>query len=164
MRFRWLWALGLFFTLAGCDQATKRLAETELQSAPVAVIDGFFELTYVENRDVGFSLLRSIDSDDARRIVIVCFALVALSVMAVLLVRSKERPLGFVIALAFLMAGAAGNVLDRFTRGYVVDFFHVYYRDFDYPVFNVADICVLAGAILLAWKGGRAPTAPRATG
>lgn len=157
MRFRWLWALGLFFSLAGCDQATKRIAETELQDAAVPLVDGFFELTYVENRDVGFSLLRSIESDDTRRAVIVCFGLGAIALMGFLVARGKDKPWGFVVGLSLIAAGAAGNLLDRLTRGYVVDFFHVYFRDLDYPVFNVADIAVLAGAIVLAWKGGRAP-------
>jgi signal peptidase II len=157
MRFRWLWALGLFFSLAGCDQATKRIAETELREAAVPLVDGFFELTYVENRDVGFSLLRSIESDDARRTVIVCFGIGALALMGFLIARAKDKPWGFVVGLSLIAAGAAGNLVDRLTRGYVVDFFHVYFQDLDYPVFNVADIAVLAGAIVLAWKGGRAP-------
>jgi signal peptidase II len=163
MRFRWLWALGLFFTLAGCDQATKRLAETELREGAVPVVDGVFELTYVENRDVGFSLLRSIESDATRRFVIMGFGLVALVVIGTLIARAKDRPWGFVVGLSLIAAGAAGNLIDRFTRGYVVDFFHLYFRDFDYPVFNVADIAVLAGAIVFAWKGGRAPPTRAAT-
>jgi signal peptidase II len=50
-----------------------------------------------------------------------------------------------------MLAGAAGNLLDRIFRGYVIDFIHVRY----WPVFNVADICITAGVILFLWKGLR---------
>ena len=72
-------------------------------------------------------------------------AVVALVILVVLIRRTVRHPFG-VISLAVLLAGAIGNLIDRIRLGYVVDMFEVLFMD--YPIFNVADICVVCGGIV----------------
>lgn len=72
-------------------------------------------------------------------------AVVALVILVVLIRRTVRHPFG-VISLAVLLAGAIGNLIDRVRLGYVVDMFEVLFMD--YPIFNVADICVVCGGIV----------------
>jgi signal peptidase II len=156
LRSRIAFALALVISLAGCDQATKRIAETSLRGAPpISLISGVLDLTYTENRDVGFSLLRAIEGDDVRRAVIVTFGLFALVAIAIAIVRWRERSLTGIAGLSLIAAGALGNLIDRFARGYVVDFVHLHH----YPVFNVADVSIALGVALLflASRGARDP-------
>jgi signal peptidase II len=135
--------------LVGCDHGTKLLAEHELRGqAPVAVVDRLVQLDYTENRDIGFSLLRTVPEDV--RLPLVLFAtsamVIALGVLAVRRRRAVER-----IALGVVLAGALGNFLDRVVRGYVIDFVRVPH----WPVFNVADVWIAIGVGLLLWFGWR---------
>jgi signal peptidase II len=113
------------------------------------------DLRYVENRDIAFNLLAAVPPA-VRAPLLVAFGAAALVALAVLLIRSRaatsER-----LALALLLAGAAGNYLDRVARGYVVDFIHVPH----WPVFNVADALVVAGVALLGLSRLRARGAAR---
>lgn len=160
LRSRVALALSLVITLAGCDQATKRIAETALRgAAPITLIAGVLDLSYTENRDVGFSLLRAIEGDEVRRAVIVAFGALALFVIAIAIVRWRERSLTGIAGLSLIAAGALGNLIDRLARGYVVDFVHVHH----YPVFNVADVSIAAGValIFLASRGAGDPATDR---
>lgn len=137
----------LLVTLVGCDQATKELAVSHLRQAPdVPLVAGVLDLSYTENRDVGFSLLRFIESDAVRRGVIVALASGVLLVVGVFLVRRRRKLNALTgAALGLLAAGAVGNLLDRVVRGHVIDFVHLH----GWPVFNVADICITVGAVSL---------------
>jgi signal peptidase II len=53
------------------------------------------------------------------------------------------------LAYALVLAGAIGNLVDRLVYGYVIDFLHVYYQQWDFPVFNIADVAISMGAALL---------------
>ena len=67
------------------------------------------------------------------------------------------------VALVLILAGAVGNMLDRLRLGHVVDFLHFQVSNFDFPVFNVADSCVVIGASLLllgSFLGGREASPP----
>jgi signal peptidase II len=153
---RLLLPLALLASLVGCDQATKELAVSHLRAEPpVELISGVLDLRYTENRDVGFSLLRFIEDDGVRRGVILAVAATVLLFLGVFLVRKRaELPPVMLGALSLLAAGAAGNLLDRLLRGHVVDLIHLHH----WPVFNVADVCIVAGAILLVFSR-RAPAA-----
>jgi signal peptidase II len=103
------------------------------------------DLQYVENRDVAFNALRWVPENVRAPALLIVGALGVLAIAALLLRRRPQRPLVRVALLAIL-AGALGNYADRLFRGYVVDFVHVPH----WPVFNVADAYVTAGAALLA--------------
>ena len=127
------------------DQYTKYLAVTHLKDGPAFVlIDNVFELNYLENRGAAFGLLQN------RQICFVCVAILIFAFFLYCYVRIPKtgRYLPLRLCGIFIVAGAAGNLIDRIRLGYVVDFF--YFRLIDFPVFNVADIYVTVSfAVLL---------------
>jgi signal peptidase II len=132
------------------DQSTKAWAVRRLRlGEDISVIPGFLNLAYAQNTGVAFSMLD--DHGDTGRWGLSIVAMVA----AVLVIyffwrtpRTDDRILG---ALAMLLAGIAGNVVDRLRLGFVVDFIDVQFGQWHYPTFNVADaaICVGAGLLIL---------------
>jgi signal peptidase II len=138
--------------LVGCDHATKHLALQHLRGrAAVKMISGVFDLTYVENRDTAFSALRRIPSP-VRQPLMKILGLLAIGVYAFLWYRRRREASRLEhVAFAVLLAGAIGNIADRFLRGYVIDFLHLRY----WPVFNVADVCLVLGGLgvaLVFWR------------
>lgn len=127
------------------DQYTKYLAVTHLKDDPAFVlIDNVFELNYLENRGAAFGLLQN------RQIFFVCVAILIFAFIFYCYVRIPKTGQYLPLRLCgiFIVAGAAGNLIDRIRLGYVVDFF--YFRLIDFPVFNVADIYVTVSfAVLL---------------
>ena len=127
------------------DQYTKYLAVTHLKDGPAFVlIDNVFELNYLENRGAAFGLLQN------RQIFFVCVAILIFDFILYCYVQIPKtgRYLPLRLCGIFIVAGAAGNLIDRIRLGYVVDFF--YFRLIDFPVFNVADIYVTVSfAVLL---------------
>lgn len=132
--------------LVGCDHVTKLAARSELQDgAPRNVLSSVLRLQYVEHRDVAFDLLRLVP-ERPRAIVLAVLGAVAIVALAAVLMRgggSRVARAGFLLTLA----GALGNYTDRLVRGFVVDFIRLPY----WPVFNVADMLVVAGVALLCW-------------
>ena len=136
----------LVVALVGCDHATKVVAKITLEgSAPRAIIPGVLDLVYTENRDTAFSVTHAF-AGPSKGPLILMMALLAIAAIAVAWWK-RRRVAGLVEHTAFVLVvgGAIGNVLDRLQRGYVVDFIHVQY----WPVFNVADIAICAGAVLV---------------
>ena len=149
--------------LAGCDHATKRAASVFLaELPPVRVVPGVFDLRYAENHDMAFSLLRGWTHPD-KALLLALLPSAMLLFVALLWWRRRSAPLVEQTGYALIVGGAVGNVIDRVARGYVVDFFHIRY----WPVFNVADVALVAGMALLVlsarWErsGGRPSTAMR---
>lgn len=130
--------------LIALDQWTKVLAYDKLRiDGPFVIWDGVFELLYSENRGAAFGILQGQKW---------FFLLVAAAVVIVILIflnkmpnEKKMLPLFFCSVL--LASGAIGNVIDRITRGFVVDF--LYFKLIDFPIFNVADCYVVVAAGLL---------------
>lgn len=126
-----------FLAAIGLDQWTKLLAVDHLRDKPAMVLwDGVFELLYIENRGAAFGMLQG------KLLFFLLIAVVVLTgaVFAVVRMPATRKYLPLHLIAMFLSAGAVGNMIDRFTRGYVVDFF--YFKLIDFPVFNVADIYV----------------------
>lgn len=140
----------LFFLAIGTvllvvlDQVTKRAASVYLKAkGPFPLIEGVFELCYLENRGSAFGLLQG------KRLFFIVMAGIVLFIVPYIYCKipivPRFRPLRL-LAVLFL-SGAVGNAIDRVIRGYVVDFF--YFSLIDFPVFNVADIYVTVSAFLL---------------
>lgn len=142
--------------LVGCDHATKHIAQTELRGhEPVPLLGNVLSLRYTENRDVGFGLLRAVPQAVRRPLILVGGA-VGVGFLGLLWWRRRRASLLEHAAYATFVGGALGNLTDRLARGYVIDFVHLRH----WPVFNVADVCLVAGAALL-WIASRAHEAPR---
>ncbi len=141
-----LWAVILILL----DQWTKHLAVTHLKGQPALVlIDGVFELLYSENRGAAFSILQGRQGF----LFLITLAVLAFVVYALIKMPVTKRYLPLTICLNLLLAGAVGNMIDRVTNGFVVDF--LYFSLIDFPIFNVADIYVTTAAaaffILMLW-------------
>jgi len=132
--------------LVGCDHATKGIAKGELDGGSVReLIRGVIDLRYVENTDVAFNLLRWVP-ESIRAPGLLLFGAIALLTLGLLLFYGRGQPRMLRWALVLVTAGAIGNYADRVARGYVVDFVHLHH----WPVFNVADVYITVGYVLLA--------------
>ncbi len=132
----------LVTSLIFLDQLTKFLASKFLQlNRPVDLIKNCLSLSLVHNRGAAFGIFK----DQLAVFVII-------SVLAIALISSylkdKKRSLFSSISLSLILAGSAGNLIDRLRFGFVIDFldFHIW------PVFNLADSAITIGAILLSWE------------
>lgn len=123
------------------DQAVKYYTVTHLALYGTApLIPGFIELLYIQNTGGGFSILEG----HTWALTVITAALMA--AIAVLLVkRTFSHPLGM-WTLTVILGGGLGNLIDRIRLGYVVDMFN--FQFMNYPVFNVADICIVGGCVL----------------
>jgi signal peptidase II len=131
------------------DRWTKRLVAARIGLyAHVQVIPRFFRLTHTENTGAAFSLFA--DSPAHWKTgVLIGFSAVAIVIVAGLLWK-QSRPLSLTgIALSLILGGAAGNLWDRVVSGRVVDFLLFYFKQYQWPVFNLADSAIVIGAGLL---------------
>lgn len=133
--------------LVALDQITKWFVLKMLVPVgSVTIIDGFFNLTYVENRGAAFGFLSG-----AKWL----FVLIALIVLIAgcfyykKIAMDKDK-LWLKVSMVMIASGAVGNVIDRLLRGYVVDFLDFIIFGYNFPVFNVADILVVLGTMLFA--------------
>jgi signal peptidase II len=136
-----LWVI-FIISLIGLDQWSKWYIMTnKVTFGNLEVIKDFFYLTYLENRGAAFGMLQNF------RWAFIVMTTVALVFMIWYFLKNKHVVLRF--GLAFLIAGAVGNFIDRLFRGYVVDFFHFYPFGYDFAIFNVADVCVNVSVVFL---------------
>lgn len=110
------------------------------------IIPGFFSLTYIRNKGAAFGIL----ADSSLRIpfFIAVSALAILGILWFLRQRDDTQRVGN-LALALIFSGAVGNLIDRVRLGEVIDFIDVYWRQYHWPAFNVADSAIFVGVALL---------------
>ncbi len=132
------------------DQLTKLWALGALSPArPLAVVPGLVDLTLVFNTGVAFGLFSRLPPE--WRWLVTLFSLAALVLLCSVALRVVPEGGGAGrLALGLVFGGAAGNLLDRWRVGAVVDFIDVHWRDYHWPAFNVADSAITVGVVLLA--------------
>jgi len=140
-----LW-LGLAAVVLLADQFTKILILGHYQLGDSTVVTGFFNVVRVHNAGAAFSFLS--DASGWQRWLFVGIGAVAM-VLIVWMLRSNPTQRLFSAALALILGGAMGNVLDRLLYGYVVDFIDVHWASWHFPAFNVADSAITLGAAAL---------------
>lgn len=141
---RWL---SLSTVIIVVDLLTKFYASTNLEYAvPVPVIDGFFNFTLLHNTGAAFSFLAT-ESGWQRWF----FVILATGVSAALVVwlRGLREEPWVACSVALILGGAIGNLYDRMTLGYVVDFLHFYWNNYHFPAFNIADTAISIGAAMM---------------
>jgi signal peptidase II len=141
-----LWIVAVIVVL---DQATKALVKAKLPlHESMTVIPGFFDLTHVRNTGAAFGMLDNTNFA-YKPAVMVIVALIALGAVAsyALTLPATQRIARF--GLALILGGAVGNLIDRATAGYVVDFVDVYWRGVHFWAFNVADSAITVGVVLM---------------
>jgi signal peptidase II len=134
--------------LGAADQASKVWAVRNLPLFEFReVVHGFFGLVHVRNTGVAFSLLSNLDPRWVHPLLILATVLAMGAVLAYIafLPCRGAAPVG----LGLILGGAIGNLIDRARLGYVVDFLDLYWRNHHWPTFNVADIGITVGVVLL---------------
>ncbi|HUO13356.1 MAG TPA: signal peptidase II [Verrucomicrobiae bacterium] len=134
------------------DRWTKHLVATRIRLySHIQVIPGFFRLTHTENTGAAFSLFADSPSH-WKTTLLIAFSAIAMVVVAILLWK-QSRPFTMTgIALSLILGGAVGNLWDRVASGRVVDFLLFYIKQYQYPVFNLADSSIVVGACLLVFE------------
>ncbi len=122
------------------DQTTKAAAREVLEESSMELIPGVINLIHVENTGAAFSL------GQGATLLFVAVAIVFVIVATLIVWRTPDLPYGLVVTIGLVAGGGLGNMFDRIMGGSVTDFIATAFIDF--PVFNVADICVTLGVIL----------------
>ena len=149
------WFALLALLLGGCqfDQATKAWAVDSLRDGPWTVVPGILEMRYAENRAIAFSMLSDVP-ERIRTPLIYGLACVSLSALLAYAWSLRRHGPWRIAPLVLILAGAAGNLIDRYRNGYVVDFVRVHWHEaWSFAIFNVADSLITVGMILAFLQG-----------
>lgn len=119
------------------DRITKILVENFLDKE-LSIIKNIFYFTYVKNDGAAFSILGS------QRLLLVILSILALFFIIYYITKKDKNGIGYF----FLIGGIIGNLIDRIFLGYVIDFIGIY----TFPIFNIADIFIVLGAILILFE------------
>ena len=140
-----LYCYGLTLLVLGLDQWTKQIATRYLADVPQVDVLPFLSWKLVHNTGAAFSMFAEADwSRWGLSLLAGAFSLFLMNEL-----RTLQRGAGWYgIACACILAGALGNLVDRVSLGYVIDFVFVHYGSFRFPIFNVADSAVTAGAAI----------------
>ena len=141
---KWLWLAVLSL---GLDQASKLIIDNVMQLYESRTIFAFFNLTYVHNTGAAFSFLS--DAGGWQRWLFAGLAVGMSIVISVWLTRLKPNETFIAIALSLILGGAIGNLVDRLAYGYVIDFLDIYYGNWHWPAFNIADSAITVGVVLM---------------
>lgn len=136
--------LSVLFILLCFDQYTKQLAVTHLKGQDsFVIIDKILEFSYLENTGAAFS------SFAGRQVFLILLTSIVIFVIIwkFMTLPDEKRFNGMRISLLFIVSGAVGNLIDRISNQYVVDF--IYFVPINFPKFNVADIYITIGVALL---------------
>ena len=131
------------------DQVTKLLAEHLLRFGERVNVLPVFDFTLIYNRGAAFSFLAQ--GDGWQRWFLSGIAVFAILFILWLMKTQSHESRRMMLALSLIMAGAIGNLIDRLAYGHVVDFLLVYWHPWYYPAFNIADMAITLGAILVIW-------------
>jgi signal peptidase II len=142
--------VGLATAVFVADQLTKVWALASLDAThPLVVIPDLLHLALVMNPGVAFGIFAGVPPE--WRWIVTLFSLTALALLGSLAFRILPRgSLMARVAIGLVFGGAAGNLLDRWRHGAVVDFIDVFWRTYHWPAFNVADSAITVGVCLLA--------------
>lgn len=146
----WKW-YSLALLILALDQWSKAWFSVNLDYARPWVINDFFNFTLLHNTGAAFSFLS--DSGGWQRWFFSAIAAAVSIVLVVWLARLNTAKRMEALALALVLGGAVGNLIDRVQLGYVVDFIVVHYQNHYWPAFNIADSAICVGALLLLIDG-----------
>ena len=132
------------------DRWTKWLIHTRLLlNQTIQVVDGFFNITYVRNTGVAFGVLDPVQSSMKSTILVI----LTMGAIIGVIIYAWRTPLSqklMQVALSLILAGALGNLYDRIRYGYVIDFIEIYFHNYRWPSFNIADSAITTGVAFLA--------------
>ena len=130
------------------DQLTKAIVDRAMSlHASIPLIDGFFNLTYIRNTGAAFGLFAG-SHEQLRLPFLIGVSILAIGFILFMLKRLRDGETGLTTALAFILGGAAGNLIDRIVYGEVIDFLDLYWSSYHWPAFNVADSFITIGVAI----------------
>ena len=129
------------------DQITKIWANTSLVMYEQIPITGFFNITKAYNYGAAFSFLDN--AGGWQRWLFTAISLILSIILSVWLYRMLRSEKWLSLAIAMILGGAIGNLIDRVWYGYVIDFIQVYWKTSYFPSFNIADAAITCGAIIM---------------
>jgi signal peptidase II len=138
--------VGVALLIVAADQFSKIVIEKAFRLGDVRPVTGYFSLVLAHNRGAAFSMFDGGAGWQAHALTAVGIG--ACVFILYLLARHGSQRL-FASALALILGGALGNVLDRLLHGHVIDFLLFHYRQWEFPAFNVADSAITVGAAML---------------
>jgi signal peptidase II len=148
VQLRWL---ALSAAVVGFDQWTKQLVERSMQLYEARYCLPVFNIVRAHNRGAAFSMFDG--ASGWQRWAFSALAAVVSAALIGWIARLDRRANTMAAALALILAGALGNVIDRLRLGYVVDFLQVHWHQHYFPAFNVADSAITVGAAYLLFDG-----------
>ncbi len=131
------------------DQATKILAEYQLELYQRVEVLPFMNLTLMQNHGAAFSFLADAGGWQRWFFVILTLVITVFLLRWLRALQPEERLLA--IALSLIIGGAIGNLIDRVQYGYVIDFLDFHAMGWHWPAFNIADSAIFIGAAILIW-------------
>lgn len=148
MNLKWRVVSAWVASIVIVDQIAKVIVDRTMPlHHSIPVIDGVFNLTYVRNTGAAFGIFS--ESHEAFRLpFLIVVSVVAIGFIIVMLRRLRSGETGLVTALAFILGGAIGNLIDRLVYGEVIDFLDVYWSSYHWPAFNVADSFITIGVTI----------------
>lgn len=149
--------LGLSGIVIALDLLTKHWVQSVLTDGEQRPLTSFFNLVLFHNDGAAFSFLAG--AGGWQRIFFSAVSIIASAVIIYLLRKHSNQKL-FCLGLALILGGALGNLYDRLTLGYVVDFLYFHYQGYYWPAFNVADSAISCGVALLLWDSFKKPAQP----
>ncbi len=143
------WLVASTIMIVILDQVTKATVRSSLNlNESVAIVPGFLSFVHVRNTGVAFGLLNSADIP-LKPVLMTTIALASLIALVFYAIRVTAKEPIARLSMALIIGGAIGNLIDRATAGYVIDFVDVYWGDWHFWAFNVADSAITVGAGLL---------------
>ena len=128
--------------LVSADQFTKFLITANFKEK-IVLVKNFFYINYVKNYGAGFSILQN------QKYFLIAISLIAVVIIGYLLVTAKKKESLNKICYLLIIGGSIGNLIDRLSLGYVIDFLDFFIFGYDFPVFNLADCYITVGCFLL---------------
>lgn len=143
--------LGLIFLNVGCDQISKSIVRKKIApNERISVIKHNVILTKVENTGAAYSLGSNL-SPLVKTIVLQIIPAVVLMLLLVMLLVSKEYSKELIFGFCFIVGGGIGNIFDRIAYGSVTDFLYVDLGFFSTEIFNMADVSIVFGTLVVLW-------------
>ncbi|MCO6431551.1 MAG: signal peptidase II [Deltaproteobacteria bacterium] len=151
----WLVFVSTTALAAVADQLSKFIMmRALLPGQPVEVIPGLFDLTLTFNLGAAFGFMANLE-DGTRQLVLAATTCLAMAVVVYFIFIEYSHDAVARIALAFIMGGAIGNVVDRVRLGMVIDFLDFHISGYHWPAFNLADSFICCGVVVLLFRRPR---------